>query len=75
MAGERADKKPQSSGDADENIGARGRYADPQDLQFGKAAREKEEELDRALADGRPLPPDEPPESRPRPGGKAEPDK
>jgi protease I len=54
-------------------VGAGGRYADPQDLQFGQAAREKEERLDQALARGEPVPPDEPPQERPRPGGKAEP--
>jgi hypothetical protein len=46
-------------------------YADLQDLQFGTAARDKEERLDEALAKGEPVPPDEPPEARPRPGAKA----
>jgi hypothetical protein len=49
-------------------------YADPQDLQFGERAREKEERLDEALAKGEPVPPDEPPETQPRPGSKALPD-
>lgn len=49
-------------------------YADPQDLRFGQAAREKEERLDQALARGEPVPADEPPEQRPRPGGKAKPE-
>jgi len=53
--------------------GADGHYADPQDLQFGQMAREKEERLDEALARGEPVPADEPPERRPRPGGKAKP--
>lgn len=53
---------------------ARESYADPRDLQFGTAARDKEERLDEALAKGEPVPADEPPEDRPRPAAKAVPD-
>jgi hypothetical protein len=60
---------PASKGQPD----AAGHYADPQDLQFGQSAREKEERLDQALARGEPVPADEPPEQRPQPGGKAKP--
>lgn len=50
-------------------------YADPQDLQFGRAAAKKEETLDKMLAQGLiPEELDEEPRSvRPRAGGKAEP--
>jgi hypothetical protein len=47
-----------------------GPYADEQDVQFGQAAKNKEEELDQAIAEGRPLPEDT---EAVRPGSKAEP--
>ena len=48
-------------------------YADPQDLQFATSARDKEERLERALAEGEPVPPDEPASARPRAANKARP--
>ena len=44
--------------------------ADPQDAQFGRKARVKEEQLDDELSRGN-VPPDEPARERPRAGGKA----
>ena len=46
---------------------------DPQDAQFGRQAREKEEKLDEALSRGE-APPDESAEQRPRAAGKADED-
>ena len=51
-------------------------YADPEDLEFGKAAKEKEEMLDEHRGAAEPsetLEDMEQRESPPRPGGKAEP--
>ncbi|MBO0729112.1 MAG: hypothetical protein J2P57_07620 [Acidimicrobiaceae bacterium] len=51
-------------------------YADPRDVEFGKAAKEKEEILDEQRAAGEPgenLEEIEEHEKPPRPGGKAEP--
>jgi hypothetical protein len=42
-----------------------GPYADEQDVQFGQAAKNKEEELDQAIAEGRPCP------KTPKPSGQA----
>jgi deglycase len=53
--------------------GPPGSYADPQDLQFGAAARDKEERLDAALQNGEGIPADEPAHKRPRAGAKANP--
>lgn len=47
---------------------------DPQDAEFGRAAKEKEEKLDRSLEQGEGIPADEPADDRPRAGSKAEPD-
>lgn len=48
------------------------RGGDPQDADFGRQAKEKEERLDESLARGDDSPA-EPQEERPRAGGKAEP--
>ena len=47
-------------------------YADAQDLQFGKAAADKEDAADAAAEQGEPLPSDDT-EEAPRAGNKAEP--
>lgn len=45
--------------------------ADPQDAEFGRKAKDKEERLDEEMSRGG-FPADEPPDERPRAGGKAE---
>ncbi|HWE55464.1 MAG TPA: hypothetical protein VG435_08115 [Acidimicrobiales bacterium] len=47
---------------------------DPQDADFGRAAKEKEEQLNRSLDEGSGVPADEPADERPRAGSKADPD-
>jgi hypothetical protein len=65
---EPTEERAQPTGGADQP------YADPEDVQFGKAAAEKAEAADRAAADGDPEIVEEgDQEASPRPGSKAEP--